>query len=125
MQQLLIFVPVDQDNSDEKFQKLKTLLDVTAMTLEKQEKISGMRYGEVTSTSTVSWEYKGKKCRVWSVWLTWVSLQKKHGEEGEEGESLASRFDWGEMGDLMWEERNWSFDTYECFLREESRCVVM
>ncbi|APA14803.1 predicted protein [Sclerotinia sclerotiorum 1980 UF-70] len=107
---------------------------------EKEMKM-GMEMGTVM-------RFKGQECRVWSVWTAWTAARERYdgcgkdGErgvgdngngdedegEGEEGESLAKRIDWGKMGVLGWEERNWVFMSFGEFLergKEKGRCVVM
>ncbi|KAB8289632.1 hypothetical protein EYC80_010546 [Monilinia laxa] len=141
VQQLSIYTPISNDDnydgSDAKFQRLKTLFDVIYMQFEREEKVSGMRQGEITDPTSTALEYKGQKCKVWCVWVSWISEKvtydkkkdtdaSRDDEQGKERESLAKRIDWGETGVLGWEEKNWEFRTYEEFLKESSAsCVVM
>ncbi|KAF7912587.1 uncharacterized protein EAF01_001608 [Botrytis porri] len=156
VQQLLIYVPLDsesdqnasanadgngnEDGCEAKLRKLKTLFDVKSIQLEREEKVSGMRQGEIImpASSTVKspeMQYEGQKCRVWSVWLTWMSAKERYhegrdneksGGVEEEKESLAEHIDWKKMGLLGWGERNWMFSSLGEFLaKDQGSCGVM
>ncbi|KAM0310348.1 hypothetical protein ACHAO8_008162 [Botrytis cinerea] len=157
VQQLLIYVPLNsgsddstnangngnEDGGETKIQQLKTIFDVRSIQLERKDKISGMRQGEiVTPTSSLSspvfsseMQYEGQKCRVWSIWLTWVAAKERYhvghddakiGGVGREKESLAEQIDWENMGVFGWEERNWMFTSFGEFLaKDQKSCVMM
>ncbi|TEY42406.1 hypothetical protein BOTCAL_0390g00040 [Botryotinia calthae] len=151
VQQLLIYVPLNsgsdasanandngnEDGGETKIQKLKTIFDVRSIQLERKDKISGMRQGEIVSSPVFSSEmqYEGQKCRVWSIWLTWVAAKERYhegrddgksGGVGEEKESLTEQIDWENMGVFGWEERNWMFTSFGEFLaKDQKSCVMM
>ncbi|ESZ96421.1 hypothetical protein SBOR_3153 [Sclerotinia borealis F-4128] len=122
VQQLSIYIPLHTEDGTEHdteheatststLLKLKWLFKALYMQLEREGKASGMRQGEIYSTSVngdgdgngeiEGLRYQGRECRVWSIWITWVDENEKMrgygygGGVGVGGEELGVFGLWG------------------------------